>query len=139
MGIIFTLLFTGGGENLPPLLFSLYLRLKQSNFKDKGIYRTRRELPSCINEKIKICMHALEHACTQSLSGIYKTWFFSFPGLNIVLKPDNSPQDQPKFSATCVRFDTYLRSTGLALRILKTIFSSPTWKISSNRKVDFFS
>ena len=68
-GLEKALLFTGGGENLPPLLFSSYLRLEWSNFKDKGIYRTKSELPSFLSEKIKICIHAWEHACTQSCPG----------------------------------------------------------------------
>ena len=59
----------GGGPLLPSLLFSSYLWLKQSNFEDKGIYRTRMDLPSFLNERMQICMHAWAHACTLIVAG----------------------------------------------------------------------
>ena len=65
MEIKFDLLFMGGGGvtfTLPT--FSSYLGLEQSNFEDKGIQRTRMDLPSFRNESMQLCMHAWAHACT---------------------------------------------------------------------------
>ena len=62
-------------------------------------------LPSFLNERMQLCMHAWAHACTWSVAGNKKMWFFWFSGLKIVLKPIISDKNQPKFIASCISFN----------------------------------
>ena len=63
------------------------------------------DLPSFLNEKMQICMHACEHACTKSVPGDKNYNFFQFQGQKIILKPDVSTKNHPDIVATCVSYD----------------------------------
>ena len=125
-----TFYLPGGGALLPSLLFSSYLRLKQSNFEDKGIHRTRMDLPSFLNERMQICMHAWAHACTLIVAGDKKMWFFWLKGQSITIC-------YPKRHFLCTH--TPMHAYKFALFCLE-IKAGPFWFcIYPNLKLDGFS